>query len=159
MNTRIKKIRRELDLTQQAFAEKIGMKQNSIALIESGKRNISDQAILSICREFNVNEEWIRFGCGEMFATIPSAGLDMVASEYSLSHSEYILIEKFVRMKPEKRGIITDFILEAAAAISGSDVPINTTTISGELLDSIPKTPEEFEKKFPPINEKDKEIG
>ena len=67
MNQRIKQLRRILDLTQQDFAERIGMKQNSIALIESGKRNISNQAVLSICREFNVNETWLRTGEGEMF--------------------------------------------------------------------------------------------
>ena len=67
MNQRIKQLRRILDLTQQDFAERIGLKQNSIALIESGKRNISNQAVLSICREFNVNETWLRTGEGEMF--------------------------------------------------------------------------------------------
>lgn len=67
MNERIKQIRRELGLTQTEFAKRIGLKQNSIALIESGKRNISAQAILSICREYDVNEEWIRTGEGEMF--------------------------------------------------------------------------------------------
>ncbi len=67
MNERIKKIRKNLDLTQHEFAEKIGLKQNSIALIESGKRNISDRSILSICREFKVNEIWLRTGDGDMF--------------------------------------------------------------------------------------------
>ena len=67
MNQRIKQLRRSLNLTQQDFAERIGLKQNSIALIESGKRNISNQAVLSICREFNVNETWLRTGEGEMF--------------------------------------------------------------------------------------------
>lgn len=67
MNGRIKKLRKALKLTQQEFAERIGMKQNSIALIESGKRNISSQATLAICREFDVNEDWLRNGNGEMF--------------------------------------------------------------------------------------------
>lgn len=67
MNERIKQARRALGLTQQAFAERIGMRQNSIALVESGKRNISDQALLSICREFRINETWLRTGDGEMF--------------------------------------------------------------------------------------------
>lgn len=67
LNQRIKQVRRSLDLTQQEFAVRIGMKQNSIALIESGKRNISNQAILAICREFDVNETWLRTGDGEMF--------------------------------------------------------------------------------------------
>lgn len=67
MNTRIRLLRKALDLTQQKFAAHLGMKQNSIALIESGKRNISNRALLSICREFNVNETWLRTGEGEMF--------------------------------------------------------------------------------------------
>ena len=66
MNERIKELRKALGLTQQVFAEHIGLKQNSIALIESGKRNTSTQAILSICREFNVNENWLRTGEGQM---------------------------------------------------------------------------------------------
>ena len=66
MNLRIKKVRKHFDLTQQDFAERIGLKQNSIALIESGKRNISNQAVLSICREFDVNEQWLRTGEGDM---------------------------------------------------------------------------------------------
>ena len=48
MNERIKQIRRELGLTQQEFAERIGLKQNSIALIESGKRNISCQSVANM---------------------------------------------------------------------------------------------------------------
>lgn len=67
ISERIKEVRKALELTQTVFAQRIGLKQNSIALIESGKRNISDQAILSICREFNVNESWLRSGEGSMF--------------------------------------------------------------------------------------------
>lgn len=66
LGERIKKARKELDLTQQGFADRIGMKRNSIAQVEMG-RNTSDQTIVSICREFNINEEWLRSGKGEMF--------------------------------------------------------------------------------------------
>lgn len=67
INERIKQIRKESGLTQSQFAEQIGLKQNSIALLESGKRMPSDQTILSICREFRVQPEWLRTGEGEMF--------------------------------------------------------------------------------------------
>ena len=67
MNHRIKKVRKSLGLTQKDFAERIGLKQNSIAVIEIGERNPSNQSILSICREFDVNEHWLRTGEGEMF--------------------------------------------------------------------------------------------
>lgn len=64
---RIKKVRKDKDLTQQEFCNQIGLKRNSISLVEAGKRNISDQAIKSICREFSVDETWLRTGEGEMF--------------------------------------------------------------------------------------------
>ena len=63
---RIRQLRRGLDLTQKEFGEKINLKSNSIALIEGG-RNTSDQTIFAICREFSVNERWLRTGEGEMF--------------------------------------------------------------------------------------------
>lgn len=67
MKDRIKKMRKELDLTQQAFADKIGMKQNTIAQYEMGRTQPSDAIIFSMCREFGVNETWLRTGKGEMF--------------------------------------------------------------------------------------------
>ena len=66
LGERIKKVRKALDLTQQEFADRIGMKRNSIAQVEMG-RNTSEQTIFSICREFNVNETWLRTGEGELF--------------------------------------------------------------------------------------------
>jgi len=67
LNERLKKLRKALDLTQQAFADKIGMKQNTIAQYEMGRTVPSDAIIFSICREFNVNEDWLRTGKGDMF--------------------------------------------------------------------------------------------
>lgn len=70
MKDRIKKLRKELDLTQQGFADRIGIKRNTVASYETGKSNLSDGAVSLICREFNVNEEWLRTGQGEMFIEI-----------------------------------------------------------------------------------------
>ena len=64
---RIKKIRKSLDLTQEAFASRIGSVQNTITGYESGRRNPSSPVISLICKEFNVNEEWLRNGTGSMF--------------------------------------------------------------------------------------------
>ena len=68
MNQRIKKLRKALDLTQQEFADRIGMKRNTIANYEIDRNEPSASVISLICREFNVNEEWLRHGTGEMFA-------------------------------------------------------------------------------------------
>lgn len=67
MNNRIKQIRKSLGLTQAEFGKRLGLKQNSIALIESGERNPSEQTIHSLEREFNVQEKWLRTGEGEPY--------------------------------------------------------------------------------------------
>lgn len=118
INERIKKLRKSLELTQQEFASRIGMKRNSIALIENG-RNTSEQTIFAICREFNVNEEWLRAGSGEMFKASPTKTLDALAEEYGFSHGDYVLIEKFANLKAERRTAVVDFILQVAAAMQG----------------------------------------
>lgn len=67
MDKRIKELRNALNLTQQAFADRIGTARGNIACYEVGKNTPSDAVITLICREFNVNEEWLRTGEGEMF--------------------------------------------------------------------------------------------
>lgn len=67
MNSRIKKIREENKLSQEEFGKRIGVGRSSISKLESGENNPSDQTILLICNTFNVNEDWLRTGEGEMF--------------------------------------------------------------------------------------------
>ena len=70
MKDRIKKIRKEVKLTQVQFGEKIGVKGNTVTNYESGLRTPTDAVIKSICREFNVDENWLRTGEGEMFLPV-----------------------------------------------------------------------------------------
>lgn len=67
MNERIKALRESLGLSGEKFGERLGVSRAAISNIEKGKRNLTDQMFLSICREFNVNEDWLRNGSGEMF--------------------------------------------------------------------------------------------
>lgn len=67
MKDRIKKIRKDKNLTQVEFGEKIGVKGNTVTNYENGLRNPTDAILHSICREFNVNEEWLRSGEGEPY--------------------------------------------------------------------------------------------
>lgn len=70
MNERLKKLRKTLDLTQQKFADKIGVKQNTVAQYEIGRNEPTDTVVTLICREFNVNEDWLRTGNGDMFLPV-----------------------------------------------------------------------------------------
>ncbi|MFQ9567868.1 MAG: helix-turn-helix domain-containing protein [Roseburia inulinivorans] len=67
MSERLKKLRKALDLTQQEFADRLGIKRNTVAQYEIGRNEPIDAVIISICREFDVNEEWLRTGKGDMF--------------------------------------------------------------------------------------------
>lgn len=160
MKERIKKIRKELDLTQQEFADRLCIKRNTVASYETGKSNLSDGAFSLICREFNVNAEWLRNGEGEMFKPAPSDALDQLAHEYNLSNASYIAIKKFINLKPEKRNELIDFFLEVSKAIIESEADQNApeTFVNGcsedsliRAFENVPKTPEELEKLFPPV--------
>lgn len=67
---RILSLREELGLSQDEFGEKIGVTKSTISLIERKLRNPSERVIRDICREFNINEKWLRSGEGEMFASL-----------------------------------------------------------------------------------------
>lgn len=67
MGERIRQVRKAFKLKQAEFAEKIGVKPNTITSYETGLRMPSDRTIYDICREFGVNELWLRTGEGEMF--------------------------------------------------------------------------------------------
>lgn len=121
MKDRIKKIRKELDLTQQKFADKLGVKRNTVGQWECGINAITDQVITSICREFNVNENWLRTGQGEMF--IKQTRDEQIASFIgkiqaneddsfkkrfvsmlsALDESEWEVLEKMILMMHEKK--------------------------------------------------------
>ena len=65
MNKRIKEIRKMLDMTQAEFSSKIGLSRNFIAQIETGAKMPSNRTISDICREFNINKDWLLTGKGE----------------------------------------------------------------------------------------------
>lgn len=67
MNNRIRELRKTLNLSQKEFAEKIGLKQNAISYMEKNNSTVTEQNIKVICSQFNVNENWLRNGSGEMF--------------------------------------------------------------------------------------------
>ena len=70
MNERIKQLRKHLGLNQTEFGARIGVKQTTIAGYERGASTPLDAVVSAICREFNVNENWLRTGEGQMFIQV-----------------------------------------------------------------------------------------
>ena len=89
MKTRLRNLRKNLNLTQQDFADRIGIKRNTLANYEIGRNEPIDAVISLICKEFNVNEEWLRTGKGDMFNTVGDDELAYLVGQLCGSDDEF----------------------------------------------------------------------
>lgn len=99
MKDRIKLVRKNYGLTQKEFAERLGIKQNTVASYEMGRIGISDNVIFSICREFGINEDWLRNGTEPMKKS-RNGKLSSYMSEIVTGEDDFIrdLIEVYMEL-------------------------------------------------------------
>ncbi len=116
MNKRIKKIRERFNLTQDEFGKRIGSARNTIANYENGNRNPSNSVILSICREFGVNEVWLRTGEGGDDNMLTKVSEDdrysLNLGRLSITENEFVKngVNILAETEPEKLKILEDFM-------------------------------------------------
>lgn len=110
---RIRDLRKSLGMTLDNFGERIGLKKSAVSLIENDKNSVTDQVVKSICREFNVNEEWLRTGQGEMFKQLSQAELaartvgEALSSDNEFIQSVFIALEK---LTPAEWQLVEKFV-------------------------------------------------
>lgn len=133
VNERIKKLRKTLGLTQQEFADRIGMKRNTIANYEINRNEPSNSVVSLVCREFNVQEEWLRTGKGEMFEAKPENRLDELSKEYNLDELDRQMVLGYLSLSVAEREVVKKYMLgaisRAEAKMQQSEPP--STTILG----------------------------
>lgn len=114
LNIRLKNLRETLNLNQTEFGEKIGVKQATIAGYETGRRLPLEPIISSICREFKVNEIWLRTGEGEMFTEeTKDEQLSYFFGQILASDDSSIIktiMLGFAKLSPEQRDILEDLL-------------------------------------------------
>lgn len=110
MKDRIREVREHFGLSMEKFGSRIGIGKASISLLESGKNNPSVRTITLICREFGVNEQWLRTGEGEMFEQTRASVLDRLSTEYDLSREQRSVIEAFLDLDPQERDVILKYV-------------------------------------------------
>lgn len=98
MNERVKQLRKELGLSGEKFGERIGIRRSAVSNLESGRNNLTEQMIISICREFNVNEEWLRHGTGDMFISMDVEDQLMDWADKVLGSREGDFKKRFITM-------------------------------------------------------------
>ena len=113
-NTRIKAVRTTLKLSQAEFGKKIGLSQNYIWMIEKGERVPSDRAIRDICREYGVDDVWLRTGIGDMFRPrtredeITSFCADLLGPDATEDQKK--LVANLGKLTPEQWSFLYDII-------------------------------------------------
>lgn len=117
---RIKEVRREKGLTQEKFAERIGLRQNTIALIESGRRNTSRQTLQVISREYGLNIEWLKTGTGAKYAEIDNV-FESLQKRYDLTPEEVTLLKKHLSLPREVRVMPLQWLLRLTAKESDAE--------------------------------------
>lgn len=107
---RVKKLRKELNLSQEAFGKRIGITGGGVSKIENGERALTEQTALSICREFRVNYYWLMKGELPMLVGTPESVVDEIAEDYNLDDVDKKIIEKYLELHEDKRRVIKEYL-------------------------------------------------
>lgn len=113
----------DISLSQEAFGKRLGITGASISRVESGDRSPSEQLTLAICREFNVNEEWLRTGQGDMFNQSAYFDLGAYARQQGATEIEIQLVKAYFDLAEETRQEIVGKLME----IFGSQQQVHVT--------------------------------
>lgn len=120
INKRINLLRKQLGMIQQDFANKIGVQRVTISWMEKEGNTITKQNIKIICDTFNVSEDWLLKGEGEMFRPADEPDiLDRLQQELKLTSQEMEIIRTFVELSPEQRRMGIEFVQTFTSKLSG----------------------------------------
>ncbi len=114
MNSRVREIRKELKLSQTEFGGRLGITGAGISKIEAGHRHLTDQMVLLICKEFNVSEQWLRLGQGDMFRQPLPFSITQLTDYYHLDELDSRIINEYLMLEPKQRKVIKEYITRIA---------------------------------------------
>lgn len=134
MNERVRELRKILKISQDTFSSKINISRSHYALIESGNKNLTDRVIADICREFNVNEDWLRNATEPIFIEPDTFSLDEYVKQKGATDFELKIIKAFFEMDPEIRKAATE---QFKASLSKSSNDNELAATKEEVANSI----------------------
>lgn len=134
-NDRIKELRLALGLNQQEFGARIGIKVSAVSYLESGKSRLTESNAILICREFNVNRDWLLNGTGEMFQPNSQDAVDALAEQYDLTPLERGMVENYCRLSKAQRLAFWDVmqkIIGSSAQSGGAEEAASSGVTAAE---------------------------
>lgn len=117
MNVRMKEARKALGLTQQEFGARLGVTDGAISLLEKGRRNLTEQIIFAMCREYEINIEWLKTGEGSMFVFADGTLLMQLSEKYNLDLLSQKFLETYLRLPDAHKQVLSEFALKFAAEV------------------------------------------
>ena len=117
MNDRLKNVRKTLHLTQKEFAAKLGITDSGISRLEKGQNKLTDQMIRTICHEYRVSYDYLKFGIGEMFLQTPIAIIDDLCKQYDLDDFDRVMIQEYLLMDDTSREVLKNYLRKFAERI------------------------------------------
>lgn len=121
MNVRIRALRDYLKLTMKEFGEKLSLSQGNVSLIESGKVNVTDRNIKLICSTWNVNENWLRNGEGNMFLPDSSSAVDQLVKRFSFPEICSKLLYTYEALDEDHQKAVLDYARAFIASMIRDD--------------------------------------
>ncbi len=119
---RIKSIRKTLGLTLEKFGDRLGVTKVAVSNIEKGNRNLTEQMAKSICREYNVNYDYLIAGTGEPFSDAPQTTLDELCEQYRCDALDRSIIQEYLELDEADRQVIKEYIKKVAMRIATDDM-------------------------------------
>jgi transcriptional regulator with XRE-family HTH domain len=132
LNTRVKLLRNQLNMSQSEFGKRLGVTGTGISKIENGQRHLTEQMLLAICKEFNTNEKWLRYGEGETYRQKLPTGLEQLSELYQLDELDKRIIYEYAILDEKKRRVIKEYIMRIAGSYSQPDY-LTDSTIQREI--------------------------
>lgn len=146
---RIKYLREEiLKIKQNEMSVKLGLQRGSLSDIERKKtKNVTDRVINDICREFSVNEDWLRYGTEPIFIENDSTIVTQLANEYNLNSRGIKFIETYLNLTPEQQEALHEFSINFANAVATDEIAATKELSTEELTGGCEPVPHRKEDK------------
>ena len=134
MKDRIKALRKQLNISQEVFGRRIGITGASVSRLESGENEPSPQTIIFICKEFDVSEDWLRNGVGEMFKA-SSSEAERLVKKYQFPDIVKKLLKVYEGMNEAQQKAVLEYAHRVIASlIDGDGIEAKVASYREELL-------------------------
>ena len=121
MNERLKLLRKTLKLNQVDFGSRLSLTGSAISRYESGVNAMADNIVLLICREFNVNEDWLRNGNGEMFSRQSTDLIEQLTQQYNLGLYGQQLLATYLQLSDADKRAVERFVSQLTANVQQAE--------------------------------------